>query len=135
METFTCSSWGRGWRRRHLLTRLREASPRAAHAEERCAGVGSLTLGNLADRYPMFGVTRPLARRKSLFSRPPRPHGPQKYSDNANRNRLEFTETYPCFSEIRRDNGSHVPENRESPLQKRHRQRIRPCRRGLPRRR
>src|SRR5271165_5265686 len=74
-------------------------------------------------------------RRKSLFSRPPRPHRPQKCSDNASRNRLEFTETYPCFSEIRRDNGSHVPENRESPLQKRHRQRIRPCRRGLPRRR
>src|SRR5271166_4620589 len=85
--------------------------------------------------YPMFGVTRPLARRKSLFSRPPRPHRPQKCSDNASRNRLEFTEKYPCFSEIRRDNGSHVPENRESPLQKRHRQRIRPCRRGLPRRR
>src|SRR5271166_6904404 len=84
------------------------------------------------DHYPMFGVTRPLARRKSLFSRPPRPHRPQKCSDNASRNRLEFTETYPCFSEIRRDNGSHVPENRESPLQKRHRQRIRPCRRGLP---
>src|SRR5271166_6199030 len=94
-----------------------------------------LNAGYAADGYPMFGVTRPLARRKSLFSRPPRPHRPQKCSDNASRNRLEFTEKYPCFSEIRRDNGSHVPENRESPLQKRHRQRIRPCRRGLPRRR
>ena len=36
---------------------------------------------------------------------------------------------------IRRDNGSHVPENRQSPLLQRHRQRIRPRRRGLPRRR
>jgi hypothetical protein len=39
----------------------------------------------LPARYPMFGVARPLARRKSLFSGHPRPCRPKKRSDNLTR--------------------------------------------------